>query len=150
MGGDGSGGNRGWKATRRLVETCTWLDARQVLTRKALSLLRRDARVEMIATKGTESFTLVLRLTDFGGIVLETKRFFSQRLELAKVRLTYGDRYFFRCDCGRRCAKVYLPPGESFFKCRACYRLTYSSSNESRPQLWRTLMQLQRQGLLRW
>lgn len=33
--------------------------------------------------------------------------------------------------CGRRVRKLYLPPGGRYFGCRHCYRLTYTSCQES-------------------
>lgn len=35
------------------------------------------------------------------------------------------------CPCGRRMAKLYLPPGGRRFGCRRCYDLTYRSCQES-------------------
>ena len=45
-----------------------------------------------------------------------------------------GERWWFNCppNCGRRCAKLYLPPGQLEFRCRCCYNLTYRSCNQSR------------------
>ncbi len=42
-----------------------------------------------------------------------------------------GLRWWFQCECGRRCAKLYLPPGALRFKCRTCHRLRYSSQRET-------------------
>ena len=49
-----------------------------------------------------------------------------------------GLRWWFLCplkvngvQCRRRVAKLYLPPPASYFGCRACHRLTYTSSQES-------------------
>ena len=36
-----------------------------------------------------------------------------------------GSKFFFRCSCGRRCAKLYLPPQGTQFACRRCHRLLY-------------------------
>jgi hypothetical protein len=33
--------------------------------------------------------------------------------------------------CGRRVGKLYLPPCGRYFGCRHCYRLTYTSCQES-------------------
>jgi hypothetical protein len=39
-----------------------------------------------------------------------------------------GIRWWFSCPiCGRRAAKLYVPPGASIFACRQCHRLTYDS-----------------------
>jgi hypothetical protein len=49
-----------------------------------------------------------------------------------------GPRWWFTCPlavngraCGRRAAKLYLPPGGRYFGCRVCYDLTYESCQES-------------------
>ncbi len=46
-----------------------------------------------------------------------------------------GERWWFRCPlvkngnpCGRRCFKLYEPPGADYFGCRECYDLTYESA----------------------
>jgi hypothetical protein len=46
-----------------------------------------------------------------------------------------GERWWFRCPlvkngtpCGRRCFKLYEPPGANYFGCRECYDLTYESA----------------------
>jgi hypothetical protein len=46
-----------------------------------------------------------------------------------------GVRWWFICPliedglaCKRRVKKLFLPPGETYFGCRACYRLTYESA----------------------
>jgi len=46
-----------------------------------------------------------------------------------------GERWWFRCPlsvngnpCGRRCFKLYLPPGANYYGCRECYDLTYESA----------------------
>src|SRR5258708_6810979 len=41
-----------------------------------------------------------------------------------------GVRYWFKCDCGRRSGRLYLPPSETLFRCRPCYDLTFRSSQE--------------------
>ena len=49
-----------------------------------------------------------------------------------------GKRWWFRCPilngdgaCGRRVSKLYLPPGQICFGCRACHNLTYQSCRDS-------------------
>jgi hypothetical protein len=61
------------------------------------------------------------------------------RLRLTTTRPRFGGlRWWFICPlggngwaCGRRVAKLYLPPGCRFFGCRHCYHLTYTSCQES-------------------
>ncbi|NPU98912.1 MAG: hypothetical protein HPY51_17075 [Candidatus Omnitrophica bacterium] len=52
---------------------------------------------------------------------------------LVATRPHYGGRrWWFECPaCGRRCFKLYLPPGATVFACRACYDLTYRSAQEA-------------------
>ncbi|MDB5297498.1 MAG: hypothetical protein JWO31_3481 [Phycisphaerales bacterium] len=49
-----------------------------------------------------------------------------------------GRRWWFACPlvvdgraCGRRCDKLYLPPGRRHFGCRRCHGQTYTSCQES-------------------
>lgn len=42
-----------------------------------------------------------------------------------------GIRFWFTCKCGKRVGKLYLPPGEFYFKCLQCHDLTYLSCQES-------------------
>ena len=63
---------------------------------------------------------------------------FEYPIELQSTSLPWGGlRWWFTCPlilgddaCGRRVAKLYLPPGQRFFGCRHCYNLTYSSQQE--------------------
>ena len=70
---------------------------------------------------------------------------FAQRLVELPVTLEVtwphfgGYRWWARCPfdsgrgpCGRRIAKLYLPPFEPHFGCRHCFGLTYRSSQEQR------------------
>lgn len=41
-----------------------------------------------------------------------------------------GERFWLVCGCARRSGKLYLPDGETVFRCRLCYDLTYQSSQE--------------------
>jgi len=63
----------------------------------------------------------------------------EQKIKLTKTPCHYGGfRWWFECPvvkdgvyCGSRCAKLYLPPGQVYFGCRACYDLTYESCQTS-------------------
>ena len=50
-----------------------------------------------------------------------------QTLELVQVPWRFGgQRLYFKCDCGRMVEKLYAP-GDQPWRCRHCYRLTYST-----------------------
>lgn len=59
-------------------------------------------------------------------------------VQLTTTALTWGGvRYWFVCplsvngfDCNRRVGCLYLPPGQRYYGCRHCYKLTYQSSQE--------------------
>lgn len=41
-----------------------------------------------------------------------------------------GERFWLLCECGRRSGCLYLPNGETVFRCRPCYDLTYQATQE--------------------
>jgi hypothetical protein len=59
----------------------------------------------------------------------------NYRVDLNTSPLPWGGhRYWFTCpnsSCRRRVANLYLPPGNPYFACRTCHRLTYRSCQES-------------------
>ncbi len=63
----------------------------------------------------------------------------EQPVGLTATPLPWGGvRWWFTCPlvvggrpCGRRVAKLYLPPGGRHFGCRHCYDLTYESAKEA-------------------
>jgi hypothetical protein len=55
----------------------------------------------------------------------------GQMIRLTTTRPHWGgERFWFRCECGRRSGRLYLPTGETVFRCRPCYDLTYQSAQE--------------------
>jgi hypothetical protein len=55
----------------------------------------------------------------------------GQLIRLTTTRPNFGGkRFWFKCDCGRRSGRLYLPTGETVFRCRQCYNLTYQSAQE--------------------
>ena len=82
------------------------------------------------------------RITDSGrsGLAIHIPRQFArldfrltlldaQTIPVTTVRPHLGGkRYWFLCGCGRRAARLYLPPGQRVFRCRDCYNLTYRSA----------------------
>lgn len=49
----------------------------------------------------------------------------AQRVDLETQELAWGTRYYFVCDCGKRCNILYLASGRQTFGCRECQNLTY-------------------------
>lgn len=57
---------------------------------------------------------------------------------MVSTRCHFGnERYWFRCHCGRRVAKLYFQPGWTQFVCRHCGSLTYESCRESHSMSYR-------------
>ena len=67
------------------------------------------------------------------------KRKSDYPIRLLTTRPNYGGvRWWFQCPlvindrpCGRRVGKLYNPPGGTYFGCRHCYDLTYTSAQEA-------------------
>ena len=48
----------------------------------------------------------------------------ADSISITTTRPHFGGRHFwFQCDCGRRCGRLYLPPGRHVFRCRICLQL---------------------------
>ena len=48
-----------------------------------------------------------------------------------------GKRWWFNCPyCDRRCRILYQPPDSSYFLCRVCHVLTYTSQQEGKSSYW--------------
>ena len=68
----------------------------------------------------------------------EEKESMDYKVQLVATPCRFGGRrYWFICPlskdgraCGRRVARLYIPPGGRYFGCRHCYELTYRSAQE--------------------
>ncbi len=152
MGGYGSGARSHWwrGPKKTAVEQCRQLDAAQ-LTREGVLRAdlrtqgrwcwwRDEARTEEKASIDYEVDTTAqppwLRL--YYRFLADGKAV-NYRLGLAVTRPHFGGhRWWFICpllingrQCGRRVRKLYLPPHSSYFGCRHCHELTYTSCQES-------------------
>ena len=55
----------------------------------------------------------------------------GQTIPFSRTRPHFGgSRVWFICGCGRQSGKLYLPAGQTVFRCRICYNLAYRSSQE--------------------
>jgi hypothetical protein len=146
VGGSGSGGRRDGYAPRLTVEACAVLDMAAVnsvdgIRRGEITTATCEApggkftfRLILDARHaGGESYALDYRATKLrDGEVIETEDVVD-RGPLASTRPYFGGlRWWWRClGCGRRVGKLYLPPGQTRFRCRRCHGLTYRSTRHS-------------------
>ena len=66
-----------------------------------------------------------------------------EAFDLTATRPHFGGvRWWIRCRCWRRVAKLYKAPNGHLFRCRECHRLSYSSRNETRE--WRAFRRLKK------
>jgi hypothetical protein len=149
MGGYGSGQ---WRSRPRklTVEECIVLSAGK---------LQRDGVLRAgIASTGTLTWTRTgtgeelssvgfrVNTLGHGGFAMDlhyTATRSGERVDytvgLTTTTLPWGGvRWWFVCPliangraCGRRCGKLYLPPGGRYFGCRLCYDLSYVSAQEA-------------------
>ena len=139
MGGYGSGQ---WRlAKKTTVEESLTLDASKLVRDgsvtddgQTVGLLRWCSSEETVASASIRSaaldrdrieLTLSYRVggEDGGPVTM------SVMLE-ATTMAVGGRRWWMRCLCGHRVAKLYLPPGKMRFGCRHCHDLTYRSAQE--------------------
>ena len=52
-----------------------------------------------------------------------------QKIVLEWVDISFGQMAYFRCDCGYRSSKLYLPPNGTQYQCRRCHKLRYRISS---------------------
>lgn len=131
MGGFGSGQFRARKLT---VEECLCLDINQ-LARQGIFRQKQNKGTLNWLDQETRIFTssYVIRPTHHlrleYWIEIRGIRFpKDETITLTTTKLNSGGlRWWFRCLCGQRAGKLYLPPDQPQFKCRACYNLTYRS-----------------------
>ena len=89
----------------------------------SLGSLRFEIRADW---RGPHLF--ILRQLSFGGSLRMGS---GQTIRLTATRPHWGgERFWFCCECGRRSGRLYLPAGETVFRCRPCYELTYRSAQE--------------------
>jgi hypothetical protein len=153
MGGLGSGCDYHWwrPSKKTVVEDCRVLDASRwmredilkadVWHRGRVEWFRDAERKEVTSSIGYELNTTEagpwVRL--FYTITKDGERV-DYRVPLTVTRLPFGGlRWWFVCPlvvndnpCKQRVGKLYLPPAGKYFGCRHCYRLTYTSCQESR------------------
>lgn len=133
MGGYGSGQ---WprRERKRAVEECLVLDAAALEVKEHIAVLQ-DGRytgsgqsgpgiVGFTVERGETGWIVRLDGTSDGHVHTPV---LNATFSLQSTRPHYGgQRWWFTCpQCGGRCRKVYCPPGQTAFGCRACLGLSY-------------------------
>lgn len=146
MGGYGSGQ---WEriGTKATVDDSMWLDVNWI-TREGLfdsMTVRRGTILWTHPLYGNEISRIGYELSPpnrwlrLEYRLVQNSESFDYKIGLTTTDLPWGGvRWWFICllicngqYCGRRVAKLYLPPGGSYFGCRHCYNLTYTSCQDS-------------------
>ena len=133
MGGLGSGY---YRPRERTVDECLALDINELTRQGLLADRRREGQLRWHDRRtGERPLALSYHFERINGRTGRLKLVYSvddchqeQTIALTTTRMvSVGRRWWFACPrCGRRAGKLYLPPGEQFFGCRLCHRLTYS------------------------
>jgi hypothetical protein len=131
MGGCGSGHHRG--RGLQSLEGYLALDLNVLLTKKTRQggSNRNLIGLEVQWQSGS-SCRVVIDLLKTDVIISSSAG--RQVIKLSSANLTFGQRWFFQCDCGHRARKVYFRFGK--FGCRDCRRLMFPSQAVSGNQYW--------------
>lgn len=52
----------------------------------------------------------------------------SQTIQIETDELPMGRRFYFLCECGKKCKSLFITESYGLFQCRACQKLVYESS----------------------
>ena len=155
MGGRGSGRRRA-QNRKRLVEDCEVLNLnglrKQGLLSEACShtFLVGDLNRYMLEKRwpafsvrlnvvgeNEPTFSLKVTRSEWNGERREDQE--CDTIPLVSFPAHFGAvRWYMQCPglpqklCGRQCSKLYLPPGEQYFRCRDCHALTYRCVRQRR------------------
>jgi hypothetical protein len=133
MGGMSSG-RWGWHSKRQTVEDSLTLNLSQ-LAREGSFRAGNSGSVRWLRGEAeTGAISFVVRQAE-AGLVLDLHYHLKQTgenvtvpIHLETTRPRFGGiRWWGRCPCGRRVARLYLPSGATRFACRQCHELTYES-----------------------
>ena len=144
MGGYGSGRRFGLRV-KETVECCSVVSSAQ-LVRQGPRALGTVTWTNTATGEKTASIGYEVKAIDPADAwirlwytLTREKEDVDYRVRLTTTPLPWGGvRWWFVCPlnanglgCGRRCGKLYLPPGGRYFGCRLCYDLTYESAQEA-------------------
>lgn len=141
---DCSMGRKRW-TTRRTVEQCSiglsvvWLHRLARLFSRmpgaSTTLTLRDrfngallARIDCeLRYREHKDMAILIRADDADGAALGS----GQMIPIVTTRPYFGgERFWFKCECGRRVGWLYLPQGAPEFQCRLCHNLSYRTVQE--------------------
>jgi hypothetical protein len=126
------------------VEKCVALDLQEL--KQAGYLAPGPARRRLDIKRGDRYIAILTLVMGEDGFSLEGEAFPSPgtrarvdaTVHLVRTpALNHGERLWFSCPaCNKRVRKLYLPPGQTVFRCRHCHNLTYQS-RQKEPNIWR-------------
>ena len=127
MGGYGSGR----RSDNPKIEDCNSLDANQL--NRGGCLKNGWSGTTTWSRNGVKISSIGMRATaDYLHLGYSSKQYGSviQPIPIERLPCRFGgSRAYFRCKCSKRVVKLYS--AGKHFRCRHCYRLPYSSKNES-------------------
>ncbi len=134
MGGHNSGNWYRWDK-KDIVEDCIRLDINKLVREGVIALYRNGSRHWVNNDRKTAYVGYVVE--PLGDDIIFRLKYTVTRgnhkidlpVKLEKTHVHFGgERWWFNCPgCGRRCGKLYLPPGGKYFLCRVCHNLNYLS-----------------------
>lgn len=111
-----------------LIEDCYALSAKEALR-------CADGAKRLVARVDGNDFGVQCQLNatiDPSAISIRIGGGVAQEIAMEWQDITYGRVAFFKCPCGCRVRKLYLPPGARQLLCRHCWHLRYELSNINR------------------
>ena len=137
-----------WLSRKTTVEECLTLDINKLVTGGFLQKSFGELRWVRVRG-GEETANVSYSLRDVGGSVYILTLhspiihrgqhiLITQNIPLVTTIIcSGGKRHWFSCpNCRRRVGRLHLPRGMSYFFCRTCYDLTYTSCQESHTLDW--------------
>jgi hypothetical protein len=128
----------------RLAEECLWISVgtfrvrRKGVWRRAGVLEWRGersgrvtgvARYRINGCSRAEPERKSLANSTGGPVLLLAGTGFEQAIWFRTTKVTFGVRFYFVCQCGRNCGKLFLPRGENRFACLRCHDINRTDTH---------------------
>jgi len=111
--------------TEKLVESCYVLTAKQVIKSKPIND-KTSTTLNIGVNKDIEYWQNTCGDDSEYELSINGKE--PQIIKLEWQTITFGDKAYFKCECGSLVSKLYLPIKSAKFLCRKCHGLQYELS----------------------